>query len=207
MLVDFGQTLKFAGVLLALSTSTISWANDTKSIPMGHTQIAAAQREATGLFMDRWMEKCGDIPGSRTFTSCDGEEHLRMLEAALALGKKVKKHILVEVGFEGCPPCTAFKNRLIKNKAASGRFSSSVIVVPLDRYKLYQSHRSKLRKRGITSFSRVPKFYLLNYSTGSVIKGASGYTFRRIVVGALARDNEFYEFLEQAEIVKDASER
>ncbi len=127
-----------------------------------------------------------------------------MLEDALTLGKKTKKHVLVEVGFEGCPPCTAFKNRLVKNKQAGGRFSSSVIVVPLDRYKLYQSHRSKLGARGISSFNRVPKFYLLNYSTGLVIKGARGHTFGRIVFGALARDNEFYEFLEQAEIVEGA---
>lgn len=207
MLINFGQKLTFAGVLLALSMATVSWAKGAQSIPKGHTQVTAAESEATGLFVDRWMEKCGGRPGGRTFTSCDGEGHLQMLDDALALGKKTKKHVLVEVGFEGCPPCAAFKNRLIKNKQAAGRFSNSVIVVPLDRHKLYQSHRSKLGKRGITSFSRVPKFYLLNYSTGSVIKGASGHTFGRIVMGALARDNEFYEFLEQAEIVEDASQQ
>lgn len=207
MLVNFGQTLQISGVLLALLTSTVSWAKDTKSVHLSHIQVTAAEHEATGLFVDRWMEKCGDRPGGRTFTSCDGEGHLQMLDDALALGRKIKKHVLVEVGFEGCPPCMAFKNRLIKNKQAAGRFSNSVIVVPLDRYKLYQSHRSKLGKRGITSFSRVPKFYLLNYSTGSVIKGASGHTFGRIVMGALARDNEFYEFLEQAEIVENVSQQ
>lgn len=205
MSVIFGQLQKFTGVLLALSVSTSAWATDAQPIAIGPTQVADAKGESSGLFVDRWMKRCGDDPGSRTFTSCDGEDHLRMLEDALALGRKTGKHVLVEVGFEGCPPCTIFKNRLIKNKQAAGRFANSVIVVPLDRNKLYQSHRSKLVERGITSFSRVPKFYLLNYATGSVIKGAKGRTFGRIVMGALARDNEFYDFLERAKIVEDAS--
>ena len=205
MLMKFAQTLWFAGILLALSAASASWAKDAKPTAIGPAQIAAGQGESSGLFVDRWMKRCGDDPGSRTFTSCDGEDHLRMLEDALALGRKSGKHVLVEVGFEGCPPCVVFKNRLIKNKQAEGRFANSVIVVPMDRYKLYQRHRSRLAKRGITSFSRVPKFYLLNYSTGLVIKGAKGRTFGRIVMGALARDNEFYDFLERAEVVEDAS--
>lgn len=205
MLVNFRQSQRVVGVLLALSASTVAWATDAQPIAADPTRVAAAQAEANGLFADRWMEKCGDVPGSRTFTSCDGEGHLKMLDEALALGKQTKKHVLVEVGFEGCPPCAVFKNRLIKNKQAEGRFANSVIVVPMDRYKLYQRHRNRLVKRGVTSFSRVPKFYLLNYSTGLVIKGARGRTFGRIVMGALARDNEFYEILERAEIMEDAS--
>ena len=207
MLVNVRQTFKAALLPLALAVSVCFWAKNTKPSPSRYIQIAAAEREADQLFMHHWMAKCGDSPGRRTFTSCDGDNHLRMLDDALALGRQTKKHVLVEVGFEGCPPCAVFKNRLIKNWQASGRFSASVIVVPLDRYKLYQSHRSKLASRGITSFTRVPKFYLLNYATGSVIEGASGHSFGQMVMDALAGDDEFFDLLDRTEAADDLSQQ